>query len=91
MTDNRLELLEKRREASIGKQVDNGSLPSGSPMYYYCRSCGVHVVTLPENWWKDPPPPHCEDCKPLIEEGVIDRQDTFKSWEIAHKKETSHG
>ena len=78
---SRLELLQKRRQASVGKQVDNGSLPAGSPMYYYCHACGVHVATKPEDWVDDPPPKHCEDCAALIADGVIDHQDTFRQWQ----------
>lgn len=89
MTDPRMERLQERREKMRGQQVDNGALPVGSPMYYYCHSCGVLVATLPEDWYKEPPPKHCDDCKPLIEEGLIDSTDTFKSWERAQKEATA--
>lgn len=28
-------------------QINNSSLPAGSPMYYYCKYCGTHTETLP--------------------------------------------
>jgi hypothetical protein len=49
-------------------------------MYYYCKCCGVHVATKPEGWYQDPPPSNCADCKDLIADGVIDRQNTYENW-----------
>jgi hypothetical protein len=89
--DPRLDELQARREASIGNQVDNGTLQAGSPMYYYCKCCGVHVATLPENWWRDPPPSYCVNCKDLIADGVIGRDDTFKEWERQREVAASGG
>jgi hypothetical protein len=79
--DPRLALLEQRRQANVGKQVDNARLPAGSDMYYYCWGCGVLTATKPEGWWQDPPPPkHCEDCKALIEAGFLDSGYTYDAW-----------
>jgi hypothetical protein len=78
MPDPRLENLEQRREVNIGKQVDNAKLEAGSPMYYYCRTCGTLVATLPEDWYKEQPPKNCSDCQPLIDEGLID--DNYDAW-----------
>jgi hypothetical protein len=50
------------------------------PMYYYCKACGIHVATLPEDWWKDPPPTYCVNCKDLVADGVIAREDTYEEW-----------
>ena len=85
--DPRLDLLEQRRERNVGTQVDNARLPAGANMLYYCLCCGTHVATKPEGWWQDPPPRHCADCKDLISDGVIDRQNTFEDWLTEHKKE----
>ena len=62
MTDN--ETLLAERKASAPEQVDNGSLPAGSPMYYYCKSCGHQTKVLPEDWWRDEdrPPQFCDWC-----------------------------
>jgi hypothetical protein len=79
--DVRLDELELRRQAATkAGQIDNGSLPAGQPMYYYCKACGIHVATLPEDWWKDPPPTYCVNCKDLVADGVIARKDTYEEW-----------
>jgi hypothetical protein len=83
-TDARLDRLEERREANVGKQIDNARLPAGAPMYYYCKCCGVLVVTKPEGWFTGTIPSQCEDCKDLIHDGVIDRTNTYDDWLEAH-------
>ncbi len=79
-SDPRLTELEQRREFNAGKQVRNDSLPAGSPMYYYCETCGAHVATKPEGWWQDPPPKHCAPCSDDIKDGVVAYTDTFGDW-----------
>jgi NAD-dependent SIR2 family protein deacetylase len=84
-TDPRLTELERRREFNAGKQVDNSTLYAGSPMYYYCETCGAHVATKPEGWWQDPPPPkHCPECQELIEAGLLDSGETYDTWLREH-------
>jgi hypothetical protein len=60
------------RRASAPEQIDNASLPAGSPMhYYYCQSCGHLAADLPAgvsahltwDWWRDPPPVLCDWCR----------------------------
>jgi len=58
-----LKALTKRR-AHPPKQVDNGSLYAGSPMTYYCKSCGHVSAVLPESHWGRPPQ-LCSDCQDL--------------------------
>lgn len=48
------------------RQVDNGSLHAGAPMYYYCRLCGHLAATMSEGHWGSPPK-HCKECTELIE------------------------
>lgn len=45
--------LTKRRRKSV-RQIDNASLYAGSPMYYYCVSCGHQADVLPENHMSAP-------------------------------------
>ena len=59
--------LQERREANVGKQVNNASLPAGSPMYYYCHCCGVQTAVLPEDWYRERPPRYCAECLALPE------------------------
>jgi len=53
------------------EHVDNSSLPAGSPMYFYCRACGIHVATLPEDYLT-PPPKLCEDCADLKKQALLE-------------------
>jgi hypothetical protein len=85
--DPRLDLLEARREHNAGQQVDNSTLYAGSPMYYYCETCGTHVATKPEGWWQDPPPSYCASCKDDIKDGIITRNDSYDDWLREHGKE----
>ena len=60
--------LEARR-AAAPPRIDNAELQAGSPMYYYCLSCGHLVAELPEDWWRDEdaPPKQCDWC---VEHGI---------------------
>jgi hypothetical protein len=89
--DPRLDQLETRRLASVGHQIDNDTLPAGSPMYYYCKCCGIHVATMPEDWYRDPPPTYCVNCKDLISDGVVARDDTFEQWDRQREATASGG
>lgn len=52
------------RKASAPEKIDNATLPAGSPMTYYCHSCGHVTKVLPEDWWRDEdkPPKFCGWC-----------------------------
>ena len=56
--------------AALIKRKINQFLPAGSPMYYYCWTCGTEMV-LPEDH-PDPAPRHCEDC---IKEGRAGKEE----------------
>jgi len=45
----RLEALRVRRE-NPPKKISNAHLPAGSPMYFYCKSCGHLADTKPESF-----------------------------------------
>jgi hypothetical protein len=59
-----------RVEGALGKQVNNASLPAGSPMYFYCKHCGVHTATLPEDYLSTPKRV-CDECQALVNEGAM--------------------
>lgn len=40
----------RRRRANQPVPIDNASLPAGSPMYFYCVSCGHVAEVKPENY-----------------------------------------
>ena len=52
------------------KQIDNGSLYAGSPMYFYCRECRVQTDVLPESYLTRPKT-ICNPCKILEEHGLL--------------------
>jgi hypothetical protein len=55
--------LEERRK-NQPKHIDNASLYAGSPMYYYCRSCGHESDVLPESHF-GAPRKLCSECQAL--------------------------
>jgi len=51
-------------KAWVVGQIDNSSLYAGSPMFYYCRYCGLRSDTLPEGWLSGPKQ-ICEECRKM--------------------------
>jgi hypothetical protein len=66
-----LEKLAERRD-NQPEQIDNAELPAGSPMYYYCISCGHLADTKPENWYMVLPHKLCLECRALKELGWLE-------------------
>ncbi len=54
------------RIAKDTKPIDNGALPAGSPMYFYCRLCKVQCDVKSESYMT-PPKKYCDDCRDLKE------------------------
>jgi hypothetical protein len=50
---------------------DNSRFPAGSPMYYYCKACGVFITALPEEHIS-PAPRYCEACEDLKANVLLD-------------------
>lgn len=67
----RNELRLRREKSTEEGQIDNSALWAGSPMYYYCKYCGVPTDTKPETWISQPKTV-CDDCQTLIELGWHD-------------------
>ena len=64
--------LKARRERAVSNgQLDNSMLLAGSPMYFYCRCCGLECDVLPENYFVSRPKAHCDACKEDIELGLL--------------------
>jgi hypothetical protein len=62
--DEALASLEARKaQAKILGKVNNASLYAGSPMYFYCRVCGLETDVLPESYTEEP----CTLCTPCEE------------------------
>lgn len=60
------------RRANPPEQKDNHSLPAGSPMYYYCKSCGHLSDVKNEGWFLYPPARLCKECQALKELGWLE-------------------
>ena len=46
------------------EQINNSSLPAGSPMYFYCRICG-HQSDVKSESYTSPVKKYCTDCQEL--------------------------
>ncbi len=65
---------------STKQKVDNQSLYTGSPMYFYCQGCTTEVAVLPEGY-TTPPPHFCAPCQ------YLDKHEALQQLlELAHKK-----
>ena len=69
--EHALAALKDRRE-NAPEQIDNASLPAGSPMYYYCKACGHIAETKPEGWFVNPPRKLCAECQALKDLGWLE-------------------
>jgi hypothetical protein len=65
-----LRLFRERKEKYEGKQINNVNLYAGSPMYYYCKCCGIQTDVLPETH-SCRPTTICTPCHELRKLGVI--------------------
>ena len=58
------QFIRRRRYAVEIEKVDNAGLHAGSPMYFYCKHCGIPTEVLPEDFLF-PPSLTCSQCKGL--------------------------
>jgi hypothetical protein len=65
-------LTERRTQAKKDGQIDDGKLPAGAPMHYYCKTCGLIAEVLPENWFWSPPKKFCSECQALKDAGWLE-------------------
>lgn len=63
--------FDERRE-NHPEHVDQGTLPAGSPMTFYCRLCGWISDIMPEDYFLSTPRRICSECAGLIEHSLID-------------------
>ena len=61
----------KERRANPPKQINNGSLSAGSPMYYYCINCSHLAESLPESHLSLPKK-LCRECQALKDLGWLE-------------------
>ncbi len=59
------------RRANPPERIDNASLYAGSPLYFYCLSCGWLADTVPENYITRPAR-LCLKCQELKDLGWLE-------------------
>ena len=64
------QFVRRTRYAVSIEKVDNTGLHAGSPMYFYCRHCGIPTEVLPEDYLFSPMR-ECSQCKGLHEQGWL--------------------
>lgn len=62
-------LIERR--AHPPEEIDNALLRAGSPMYFYCKSCGHLADVLPEGYLSAPKK-LCEACQRMKDCGWLE-------------------
>lgn len=63
--------VRRRRYAISIEKIDNAGLHAGSPMYFYCKHCGIPTEVLPEDYFFQPQR-ECSQCVGLQKEGWLD-------------------
>lgn len=48
------------------EQINNGRLPAGSPMYFYCKMCEYQSDVKPESYTTSPRK-YCGSCQELLD------------------------
>ena len=66
-----LQFARRRLYASEIEKIENADIPAGSPMYFYCRHCGIPTEVLPEDY-VFPPMRECSQCQGLKNEGWLE-------------------
>ena len=61
------QFLRRKKNGKNVEKINNGDLQAGSPMYYYCDSCGIPTEMLPEDYLF-PPYNNCSQCEGLKKE-----------------------
>lgn len=61
----------RRRLSQQIEKIDNQGLHAGSPMYFYCRHCGMPTEVLPEDFVFQPMR-ECSQCVGLKHEGWLE-------------------
>lgn len=80
MTDSQKTMLaglkRRKKEAKGIEKINNATLYAGSPMYYYCRLCGLLAATLPETH-SCPAPRYCEPCDRMLDQAFDPKAGKF--------------
>lgn len=71
------QLAQRRLYAAEIEKINNADLPVGSPLYFYCRHCGIPTEVLPEDY-VFPPLRECSQCQGLKSEGWLEEAKLFR-------------
>lgn len=64
------QFVRRRRYAVQIEKIDNAGLHAGSPMYFYCKDCGIPTEVLPEDYLFKPQQ-KCSQCVGLEQHGWL--------------------
>jgi hypothetical protein len=66
-----LRQFKRRRDFALKQEnYNNEELPAGSPVYVYCKHCGILIERLPEDYLF-PPFNECSQCAGLKQKGWL--------------------
>lgn len=65
------QFVRRRRYAHQIEKIDNAGLHAGSPMYFYCKECGIPTEVLPEDYLFAPLR-QCSQCNGLHQQGWLE-------------------
>lgn len=65
------QFLRRCRYAIRIEKIDNSGLHAGSPMYFYCKDCGIPTEVLPEDYLFQPTR-RCSQCTGLHQHGWME-------------------
>ena len=65
------QFVRRRRYAVSIEKIDNSGLHAGSPMYFYCKDCGIPTEVLPEDYLFAPIR-QCSQCNGLNSHGWLE-------------------
>lgn len=65
------QFIRRCRYAVRIEKIDNAGLHAGSPMYFYCKDCGIPTEVLPEDYLFTPSR-QCSQCQGLRQQGWLE-------------------
>ena len=64
------QFIRRKNYAAQIEKIDNSGLHAGSPMYFYCKECGIPTEVLPEDYMF-PCLRMCSQCQGLESHGWL--------------------
>ena len=70
------QFLRRRIASAESKPIQNANLVVGSPMFFYCKDCGILIERLPEDYLFSPYQ-RCSQCQGLNDENWLEDAKSF--------------